>query len=726
MPVETAGAIITADGITSRPTYAFEPPAAFFAAATAAAPTGPGVYNVMDYGAEASASFDNRAAFNAAIDAAHAAGGGLVYVPPGTYGIKGTDTPSDGGVQLKDNVFLKGAGMGVTTIRVMDNHNVAVTGIVRSPSGEITKNFGLADISLDGNRANNGTAKTDGFFCGVSPGDPRADEDVYVLRVETMNNYGYGFDPHEQTHRLTIDSCVAHHNSLDGFTEDFQADGVFRNNVAYDNDRHGFNIVTTTNDCVFENNVAYNNGGAGIVVQRGTPVIDTPHNVVIRGGAVYGNSKEGINVQMSSNILITDVDVYENGRTGIRLYGSSHVTVDGNTLRDNGKSAALTYSEIQIVEDPDDVNNLIYRADNNLISNNVITNTGAIDTRYGIEEKAGTVGGNPVGNVVTGNLVSGTERGAANLVVAVMQLSGTAGHNRLEGSRTKDDLAGLDGNDTLTGSTGNDTLTGGNGDDSLDGGVDDDVVRGGAGQDSLVGGTGNDVLDGGDGRDTLTGGDGNDRMIAGIGADTVLGGAGNDQINAQAGADMVDAGDGNDVVWATPDLDADTMTGGAGIDTLTFQNLLRAVVIDVGLGRSTGAGTDTFSGFERIVGSKLADTYKGGNGADWFRGLGGADTITGGAGGDVFCWQKPDVVVGTAHQGVDHVTDFMSVDKLDLRGLVAGQTWSSVGEVVKVTDAAAGSTVAVKIDGTFCAVVVLHGLHSITATNLWTTDQILI
>ena len=47
---------------------------------------------VTDFGAKAQAGFDNRAAFQAAIDAANKAGGGVVYIPAGNYEFRSTQT----------------------------------------------------------------------------------------------------------------------------------------------------------------------------------------------------------------------------------------------------------------------------------------------------------------------------------------------------------------------------------------------------------------------------------------------------------------------------------------------------------------------------------------------------------------------------------------------------------------------------------------------------------
>ena len=57
--------------------------------------------NVRDFGAKADQTTDDTAAFQAAIDAAHAAGGGGVFVPPGMYRLNGT-------LIVKLNVTLEG------------------------------------------------------------------------------------------------------------------------------------------------------------------------------------------------------------------------------------------------------------------------------------------------------------------------------------------------------------------------------------------------------------------------------------------------------------------------------------------------------------------------------------------------------------------------------------------------------------------------------------------
>lgn len=127
-------------------------------------------YNVKEapYFAAGDGTTNDRAAIQAALDAAYAAGGGIVFMPAGTYGVLGTGTASDGCLQVKDNVTLCGAGRGATIIKLLDSNSSDVTGIVRTPTGVPTRNCTFHDFTIDGNMANN-TDRIIGFYLGVKP-----------------------------------------------------------------------------------------------------------------------------------------------------------------------------------------------------------------------------------------------------------------------------------------------------------------------------------------------------------------------------------------------------------------------------------------------------------------------------------------------------------------------------------------------------------------------------
>lgn len=419
------------------------------------------IFNVTNYGAVGDGVTDDTAALQAAIDAAFAAGGGEVVIPAGTFIISGTGDPTDGCLEIKSNVTISGQGMGVTTLKLADGYDGKVTGMVRSAYGEETHDFGMNNLTLDGNRDNT-TGKVDGWFNGFAPDKEGHDSNVLLDSVEIKDCSGYGFDPHEQTINLTISNSVSHGNGLDGFVADYQSQGAFINNMAYDNDRHGFNIVTSTHDFALTGNVAYDNGGAGIVVQRGSEDRDLVTNVVITGGQVYGNAAEGVLVKMSTDITVQGLDIHDNGSAGIRLYGSTGVKVLGNSIHDNAQAGGVPEVIIQSYDDTTGVSGRYYTGDYNLVQGNTLV--GSDLSTYGIAERRepGTAH-----NSLYGNTVEHTTRGdtlvygEGSVVLAAIPV------NRIEGTNGKDVLVGTDGYDLIIGGGGADKLTGGDGADTF-------------------------------------------------------------------------------------------------------------------------------------------------------------------------------------------------------------------------------------------------------------------
>jgi parallel beta-helix repeat protein len=702
MATATTGSTYEADGITARPAYDFTVPEAFLD--PRAADVGP-VFDIRDFGAVEGSSIDNTPMIQAAIKAAHDAGGGTVFIPPGVWGV-GVSADGYGAIHLADNVFVQGAGMGATTLRLLDGTTADVTGIVRTPWGEVTSNTGIADLTIDGNMANT-TGAVDGFFTGPRPGETIRDADVYVMRVEIHDVSRYGFDPHEQTERLTISDSVADNNGVDGFVLDFTMDSVLTGNESYANGRHGFNFVTTSHDVLLTDNVARDNGGAGFVIQRGSEDIASSHSITLEGGGAWDNGREGVLVLMSHDVVISGMDIYGNGREGVRISGSSNVTVEGNTIAGNSQSQHDDFSEVSILAYNDTAYGRVYSAEYNFVTGNTIRSEGAVQARYGIEERAGDTGHN---ELLDNNVVGGV-RGpmALNGVDSYAAKIGTAGNDTLVGSATQDRLEAGDGDDSISGQDGN------------------DLADGGMGADTILGGKGNDLLSGGGGNDSLNGNSGNDVLWGGDGIDVLVGDAGDDLLDGGAGNDNVNGGTGNDIVVS--DLGNDVLNGGAGFDTLDFTDAMNGVIVDMTARTASGMGSDTIASFEAVLGSDFADTLggdrlanmlSGGEGDDVLRGMGGADTLTGGEGTDRLVWGAArDVVDKGVHLGIDLVTDFdIGQDVLDVRGLVGSQAWTQMADIVRTTDTLEGTLLSVKIAGTFRDVAHLDGVHDLDAAVL--------
>jgi Ca2+-binding RTX toxin-like protein len=294
-------------------------------------------------------------------------------------------------------------------------------------------------------------------------------------------------------------------------------------------------------------------------------------------------------------------------------------------------------------------------------------------------------------------------------------VTGDAGNDEIHASNAGTTMAGGDGADNLFGDAGADRIYSGN--MATDGSVLDDLARehdilaGAGGNDFLAAGYGDDV-DGGDGADTLSlslagaaGGVTFDTtaLVSGL-PTTVFGGAiknveiltylrGSDfadtlTLATQATLLTVDAGAGNDVIVSSGSSvfakggagddrfvsgpAGDIFDGGAGIDTIDYSSYAAAATVDLSAG--TGAGGDQLSNIEVVIGSKFADTLKGGALADTFHGGLGDDAIDGGAGRDMadysglstdFSWSRgsdgvvtvKDLRVGALNEGTDKLSN---------------------------------------------------------------------
>ncbi len=309
------------------------------------------------------------------------------------------------------------------------------------------------------------------------------------------------------------------------------------------------------------------------------------------------------------------------------------------------------------------------------------------------------------------------------------------------GADSRNDTLGTQGNyydmlggaDTVIAGSGNDTIFGGDGNDRLFGGAGNDLLYGGAGADSLVGGAGNDTLFGGtnpnNADDTLIGGtgfdyvsyasasgavtvnlatgratgaDGNDQIsqvegvIGSAFNDVITGDGGANNLRGLAGNDTIDGGGGNDTIEGG--LGNDSLVGGAGNDTLSFDNAGAGVTVNMVTGRATGTqtGTDTFSGFEGVLGSDFGDSILGDAGANTINGGLGNDTIDGGDGNDL--------LIGGPEAGQPSSSTPVNLDfnwnlaGNDAAAIPQGYTQDTGGIEVKVsyTEGFPGSTITVE------------------------------
>ena len=345
-------------------------------------------------------------------------------------------------------------------------------------------------------------------------------------------------------------------------------------------------------------------------------------------------------------------------------------------------------------------------------------------------------------------------------------LDGGAGNDKIYGGIGNNVLIDGSGNDFVYGNGGNDTFIAGLGNDTYDGGTGIDTIdislatqditvdlakgtMSGLGTDKLVsienitgsvfnntltGSSVDNRIDGGAGNDQIYGGAGNDTLIGGDGNDQIDGGSGNDIIYDGAGNDTVNGGDGNDYIYAG--AGTDKYIGGNGVDTLDYSNATNGITVDASKGTILGFTNDTMSGIENVIGTAFADSFTGGksnnfffggNGNDTFRGMGGTDTYTGGTGTDTYIWFVKDIVTGGNLLGSDIITDFVTgTDKVNLHDFLKNFPGAAIDTVVHTVDSAAGTMISAKNGNNFYDVVMLQGVHGLTASTLFAHGDIIV
>jgi len=110
----------------------------------------PDGFHAVDFGVKADGSTDDRAAIQSAIDAANAAGGGVVVLPAGTIMVTPAGTATF--ITAKASVTLRGQGPGATRIKA--TAGASYRQMFKDASGTPAHNFRLENLTVDQNSAN--------------------------------------------------------------------------------------------------------------------------------------------------------------------------------------------------------------------------------------------------------------------------------------------------------------------------------------------------------------------------------------------------------------------------------------------------------------------------------------------------------------------------------------------------------------------------------------------
>jgi hypothetical protein len=250
-------------------------------------------YNVKTmYGADNAGNIDSTTVIQNAINAAHNAGGGVVYFQPGTYKIS-APLVVYGGIQIR------GDGDANTVINQTSSGSNCFT-------GTDLNNFKVSNIQLSGPAAGTGKGIQLGLSSHASTGFLHF-EDVFVQkfggdaididtpmasvfdRIITQSNNGNGWNTHSSTYgdSCVWNACFSKSNGLAGFTH---------TNLNY----------SDMNGCASDGNAQ------GIVLTN-------CQSVVINGPGAESNTGDNFTISGGFGNVLVSPRVFQNANYGIRL-----------------------------------------------------------------------------------------------------------------------------------------------------------------------------------------------------------------------------------------------------------------------------------------------------------------------------------------------------------------------------------------------------------------------
>lgn len=277
-------------------------------------------YDPRFYGAFATGSSGtvNAAAIQAAIDAASAAGGGIVPLPEGTYTIRQ--------LVMKGHVWLRGSGHLATRLVLEASQNKHAIINKVSTNGTTDPNalyYHISDLCIDGNKANNTTGN--GIFLSRYPAYTPATQDE-------------GGDSDLQWENLaTVERVLVLRAKSNGFASENIGTVRFLNCWAEHCDGNGFapGFDSQTIGCV-----ASNSGLAGFAVAA--PSIRLEACKSYYSGAVTAGSGHGFNIT-SHHCLIGNCEAQDNKAAGFLLDGAHGNILQGCNADSNSTSSTGTY-----------------------------------------------------------------------------------------------------------------------------------------------------------------------------------------------------------------------------------------------------------------------------------------------------------------------------------------------------------------------------------------------
>ncbi len=288
-----------------------------------------GVYDVTAYGAKGDGRSDDRAALQAAIEAAENAGGGTIYFPPGTYLCSYVADHDTGGLGIgvrpysvilrnAGRLTFRGAGRGLSILQKTTiggrgaDYNLFIT---RAVAGFSVQHVSFEDLTLDGGQTSATSPFTSGdehlFFAARVNG-------LTVDRCEIRNARGGGFYIW-QSNYVRLENC--HFELLDraGVNNAITLIG----SVAGAEPWYGAQLVR---DCTFVNNGQMNIGIGGY---RGSGRLA---DVIVSGCFFFTDISVAPNAQAIETVSVPTGPLERVTIEDCNVYGGRGITVQGTDV----------------------------------------------------------------------------------------------------------------------------------------------------------------------------------------------------------------------------------------------------------------------------------------------------------------------------------------------------------------------------------------------------------
>jgi mannuronan 5-epimerase len=177
---------------------------------------------------------------------------------------------------------------------------------------------------------------------------------------EVDHNVGYGFDPHDDSDYVVIESNNVHDNGWDGIIASMRCDHlIVRGNVSRSNGQNGIILHRSSSDCVVENNQCLDNGTTGIVLTG-------DWRCIVRSNLLVRNFEAGLRLDLgSADNLIEGNVCASNVLYGFHLYKGS----DTPELNDDGRPKRNRFANNLVQNNGLDGINLADSDDNTFATN---------------------------------------------------------------------------------------------------------------------------------------------------------------------------------------------------------------------------------------------------------------------------------------------------------------------------------------------------------------------